>query len=38
MNGTSCEKCFVGYRPSDVEECSKCNGVFCAGCLKTHGC
>lgn len=34
----NCEKCFIGYKPSDVDECPKCNGVFCAGCMKNHGC
>lgn len=38
MNGKSCDKCFVGYRPSDVITCDKCQGEFCAGCLKNHGC
>lgn len=38
MNGTSCDKCFTGYRPSDVEDCPKCTGEFCAGCMKSHGC
>lgn len=39
MKGTSCDKCYMGYKPSDVEICSYCSGEFCAGCLKNHdGC
>jgi len=38
MNGTKCDKCMMGYRPQDVIGCQKCNGEFCDGCLKTHGC
>jgi len=38
MNGTSCDKCMTGYRPSDVSNCEKCGDEFCAGCMKSHGC
>lgn len=39
LNGTSCDKCFIGYKAGDVEECVKCNGEFCSSCLKNHdGC
>ena len=38
MNGTSCDKCMKGYRPSDVDNCRNCGDEFCADCMKDHGC
>ncbi len=38
MNGTSCDKCFTGYKAGDVEDCQKCGNEYCNTCAKNHGC
>ena len=38
MNGKSCDKCMMGYKPQDVDQCPKCNWDFCDGCMHKHGC
>ena len=38
MNGKSCDKCLMGYKPQDVDQCPKCNWDFCDGCMHKHDC